>query len=211
MQPPFTPEEFFRVFHDYNVAAWPVQIVLILAALFALCCVIWNFEGKDRGASMSLAILWFWSGAVYQLYWLSELTAVAELFAVLWIAGAFLFYIFGVGDHQLRFMRVSGVRGIGGWSLVAYSLVGYPLLNLMLGHSIVDSPSFGLPCPTTLFTIGLLAFLDPPYPRLVFAAPVIWSLIGLQAALFLGVYADLALLPAAVFGIWLAVYNKRDK
>lgn len=37
MQVPFTSEEFFRVFHDYhdyNVAAWPIQIVLIVTALF---------------------------------------------------------------------------------------------------------------------------------------------------------------------------------
>lgn len=26
-------------------------------------------------------------------------------------------------------------------------------------------PTFGLPCPTTLFTIGLLAFVVSPYPR----------------------------------------------
>jgi hypothetical protein len=58
-----------------------------------------------------------------------------------------------------------------------------------------------LPCPTTLFTIGMLAFLLPPYPRSPLIVPVLWCLVGVQAALLLGVHQDLGLLVAAVVGI----------
>jgi hypothetical protein len=64
-------------------------------------------------------------------------------------------------------------------------------------------PTFGLPCPTTLFTIGVLAFLVVPHPRSPLAVPVLWCLIGFQAAFFLDVPQDLALLVAAALGMLL--------
>lgn len=62
-------------------------------------------------------------------------------------------------------------------------------------------PTFGLPCPTTLFTVGTLAFLAPGSPASVLVAPLLWSLVGVQAAFRLGVMPDLALLPAAIVAI----------
>ncbi len=58
--------------------------------------------------------------------------------------------------------------------------------------------TFGLPCPTTLFTIGVLAWLEAPYPRSVLAVPMLWCLVGVQAAFLLDMPADLALAPAAL-------------
>jgi Family of unknown function (DUF6064) len=62
-------------------------------------------------------------------------------------------------------------------------------------------PTFGLPCPTTLFTLGLFAFATPPYPRVALIVPVLWCLVGAQAAFLFGVHADLGLVVAGVFGI----------
>ena len=39
------------------------------------------------------------------------------------------------------------------------ALVAYPVLSAMLGREFPEMPTFGLPCPTTIFTLGLLAFL----------------------------------------------------
>jgi hypothetical protein len=70
-------------------------------------------------------------------------------------------------------------------------------------------PTFGLPCPTTLFTIGLLACLVPPYPRSTLVVPVLWCLVGAQAAFLLGVPQDLGLLVAAAVGAFLIVRARR--
>jgi hypothetical protein len=75
----------------------------------------------------------------------------------------------------------------------------------MLGRAFPQIPTFGLPCPTTIFTIGMLAFLSSPFPRYVFAIPIAWALVGTQAALLFGIYEDLGLLAAGLAGLWLAI------
>ena len=97
----------------------------------------------------------------------------------------------------------------GVWFLLAgvfaLSLVVYPVLSWIDGHPYPFTPTFGLPCPTTIFTIGVLAFLTPPYPRSVFIVPVLWCLVGGTAAFSLGVTQDLALVVAAVAGMVLFI------
>ena len=62
-------------------------------------------------------------------------------------------------------------------------------------------PTFGLPCPTTIFTIGLLCFAVPPTPRSPLIVPLLWCLVGAQAAFLLGVQPDLGLIAAGVVGM----------
>ena len=52
-----------------------------------------------------------------------------------------------------------------------------------------------------LFTIGVLACAVPPMPKPVLAVPVLWCLVGAQAAFLLGVPQDLGLLAAAALGL----------
>lgn len=59
-------------------------------------------------------------------------------------------------------------------------------------------PSFGVPCPTTLLTVGLLLGLEPGRLRGLFVVPLLWSLVGGSAAFLLGVRTDLMLLVGAV-------------
>jgi hypothetical protein len=56
-----------------------------------------------------------------------------------------------------------------------------------------------------IFTVGMLAFLRPPYPRRVFALPLVWIVIGSQAMLFLGMYEDVGLVAAGAAGLWFAL------
>jgi hypothetical protein len=69
-------------------------------------------------------------------------------------------------------------------------------------------PTFGLPCPTTLYTIGLLAFLVAPYPRSTFVVPILWSAIGAQAAFFTCVPQDLSLIVAELVGVALVIRSR---
>ena len=69
-------------------------------------------------------------------------------------------------------------------------------------------PTFGLPCPTTLFTVGLLAFLVKPYPRSVLVVPVFWCFMGSQAAFAFDVQADLGLIVAGAAGLVMIVKSK---
>lgn len=209
MKPPFSAEQFFEVFRLYNEAVWPMQIALNAAALAALALVFGRRGSAGRLASAILAALWAWMGIAYHLVYFRDINPAATLFGVLFLAGAAAFAWTGVLRGRLHFGPQRRLAGALGWALVAYALLVYPVLAALLGQRYPAMPTFGLPCPTTLFTLGMLAFLKPPRPVAVFVVPILWTLVGAQAALAFGVLEDVALLAAAAAGLWLAFEGRR--
>lgn len=201
---PFTVDQFFGVFVAYNQAVWPAQWVLGALALVALCLVVAKpVEWSSRAVSAILGALWLWLGLAYHLAFFAAINPAAYAFAAVSMAGGLALLWFGVVRGRLRFQFSLRGRGLMGLLLIAFALVAYPFWSMLAGHHYPAFPTFGLPCPTTLFTVGMLAFLVPPYPRAALVAPVLWCLVGVQAAFLLGVPQDLGLLVAAGVGLYL--------
>ena len=153
------------------------------------------------GVSVILTFLWGWMGLVYHLAFFASIRTPAYAFAVVLLDGALVFLWQGVIRRRLEFSWQGGTRGLMALLLVVYALVVYPAWSQFAGHPYLETPTFGLPCPTTIFTMGLLACLVRPCPRSVFIVPVLWSLVGVQAAFLLSVPQDLALAVVAVIGL----------
>jgi hypothetical protein len=62
-------------------------------------------------------------------------------------------------------------------------------------------PTFGVPCPTTIFTLGVLMWCLRPVPWSVLVVPVAWSVIATVAAVAFGVVEDFALPVAAALAL----------
>ena len=208
MQLPFTTEEFFGVFREYNEALWPAQVLLVGLALAAIVLVLRPRRWSGICISAILAILWTWLAVAYHLAFFARINPLAYVFSGISLAGALTFLWQGVIQRRLRFAWVGGGRVFVGAVLVVFALVFYPIWSWYGGHPYPYMPTFGLPCPTTLFTIGLLAFLVPPYPRSPFIVPILWGLVGAQAAFLLGVYQDIGLMVAAAVGTVLLLQSK---
>lgn len=202
---PFTVEQFFGVFRAYNQAVWPAQWVLVAAAVVALLLAARPNRWSSQAVAAILGLLWLWLGLAYHLAFFSAINPAAYAFAAVSVAGGLALLWFGVVRHQLSFRATRRLRAWWGWALVAFSLGVYPAWAVTAGHRFPEFPTFGLPCPTTLFTVGMLAFLVPPYPRWPLIAPVLWCFVGAQAAFFLDVPQDLGLLVAGVAGVFLLV------
>ena len=83
---------------------------------------------------------------------------------------------------------------IGIWAaLLVFALLIYPIWGTLAGHAYPALPSFGLPCPTTIFTIGVLALASSPSLRAILTVPILWSLVGSQAVFVVDVKPDLGL------------------
>jgi hypothetical protein len=119
--------------------------------------------------------------------------------------GALWFAWVGILKNKLKFSLHGGIRAWLSSLLIGFSLVIYPLLGFLFGHRYPAMPTFGLPCPTTIFTLGILLFAAVPFPRSVFVVPVLWSAIGSFAAFQLGVPQDYGLLIAGVIGLMAAI------
>ena len=205
MSLPFSAEEFFTIFREYNDAVWPSQLWLTAAALVATALVFWRRQWSGVVISGILGFLWAWLALAYHLAFFARINPLAYGFAILSLAGAIVFIWQGVIRRRLEFTWVGGARAYTGTVLVAFALVVYPVWSWRAGHPYPFMPTFGLPCPTTIFTIGLLAFLARPHSGSVFVVPVLWCLVGTTAAFFLGVTQDLALVVGGAAGVLLLV------
>ena len=196
MSLPFTHDQFLDVFAAYNSALWPATAILWLLTAGAIG---WFARGRVASRSIAglLAVHWLWSGAVYHLVYFAEINRAARIFGLAFILEAGLIGWFGVVRARLNF-HWSGARGVRGTLTVFFCICAlvYPVLGLATGLTWPRMPAFGVPCPTTLLTVGLLLSLQATGPRVVTIVPLLWCLIGGSAALLLGVVPDLALLLA---------------
>jgi hypothetical protein len=202
MQLPFTEDQFFDLFAAYNTMLWPALVALWLASAVASALLLSSRRPRHRWISALLAAHWAWSGLAYHAAFFTQINPAAWLFAALFVVQAALFVWWGVVQGRLSFAPWPNRWAAVAWVLIVYSLV-YPAINVVQHLSVSRIPTFGVPCPTTIFTAGLLMLATPrSWPLSII--PVIWSVVGGSAALLLGVHADYAL-PLA--GIALAAFS----
>jgi Family of unknown function (DUF6064) len=211
MRMPFTVSEFFDVFMRYNHAVWPMQIVLLALALASVLLTYARWRQRSRFIAWALGFLWIWTGLAYHFAQFASINPAARLFGTLCVVQGGLFFWMGARGPRLLFDRPAGRSGLIAWVLIAYALVVYPALNWVSGHGYMGSPTFGAPCPTTIFTIGLLWLVRRPIPKSVLVVPLIWSAIGGSAAFALGVRQDLGLVVAGLSGLWLLFGRRADR
>jgi uncharacterized protein DUF6064 len=195
---PFSQSEFFAVFAAYNSAVWPVQLLLVGFGVLVVGVALRPRPWSSRLASWILALLWMWMGLVYHFGFFRAINPAAGFFAAGFVLEAALLGVVGGARGRLDFHFQPTPQGFGGALLIGYALVGYPLLASLLGQQFPATPTFGLPCPTTIFTFGVLLWLRRPAPVSLLVIPLAWTVVGTAAALQLGVSEDFGLVVAGV-------------
>lgn len=189
---PFTSEAFVDVLAAYNTTLWPAVVALWVAS--ALACA-WLMSSSrrshDRWVSGLLALHWAWSAIAYHMTFFTRINPAAWPFAVLFLVQAALFVWSGLIKGDLSFRSSGTTWTFVGWALMLSALL-YPAITVVEHGSVVRAPTFGLPCPTTIFTAGVLMLTSSPRRSLAIV-PIVWSAIGGSAAFLLGVSADYAL------------------
>ncbi len=198
MNPPFIAEQFMNVFKSYNQTIFPMQIVLFLLAIFALYFVFRKNRFSDRIVSGILGLLWLWTGVVYHLIFFTRINNAAYIFAAAVILQGLLFLFAGSLQNRLIFRLHSDAYATTGWIFIFYALLIYPVLGGLMGHIYPYSPTFGAPCPTTIFTFGLLLLTVRTVPKYLLIIPLLWSFVGFSAALNFGFWEDTGLLLAGI-------------
>lgn len=192
MELPFTHDQFLDLFAAYNRALWPA--VAGLWAITALTVARWyaGAPGSPKLLSIVLALHWAWSGAVYHLAFFRSINPAATLFGIVFLVQAGFFLWRGIAGTGLVIKRGDSGWRIPGILLIVYAMA-YPALGIFFGLNVPRFPSFGVPCPTTLLTMGVLLLLSRTEARMLGVIPLLWALVGGSAAWLLQVRADLAL------------------
>jgi hypothetical protein len=209
MQLPFSELEFMDVFGSYNTALWPAAAALWVASLAVLSLVLCGHR-IDRVVSLLLAVHWAWAGIVYHFAYFAPINPAALLFGAVFLLEALLLGWAGLKREPIRYAHERTARHMVGVALAVYALA-YPFLAMTIVQPYPSTPTFGVPCPTTLFTIGFFFMSTPTFWRLA-AIPLLWTVIGGSAAVLLGVVTDFALLAAGIFLItYIAVHEVQKR
>jgi hypothetical protein len=210
MKLPFSLGDFLNVFKNYNQAIYPLQIAFYFFAFLSIYLLFTGNKNRNTTINITLSFFWLWIGVVYHIIFFSTINKAAYLFGALFIIQGMLFVIWGVYKNSLSFEYKNTANNIIGIILLFYSLIIYPVFGYQLGHIYPYSPTFGLPCPTTIFTFGILLLVNRRVPVFLLIIPLLWSIIGFFAALNLTIYEDWGLIFAGVISFALLLIGNKN-
>jgi hypothetical protein len=193
---PFTHDQFLDVFAAYHRALWPAAVAWWLVTLAVLWPMARRGPVASRGVALLLAGQWAWSAVAYHVGFFRAINPAAAVFAVGFLVQAGLFAAWGIAARRSVVTPSRTWRDVMAVVWIGYAMV-YPALGVLSGLSYPRMPTFGLPCPTTILTCGLLLLLPRGDAMRLGVIPLLWSMIGGTAAWRLGIPADAALPLAA--------------
>jgi hypothetical protein len=210
MNLPFTIDQFMEVFKTYNLAIWPTQIIAYLLGVAVLFLTFRPTAYSGRVISAILSCFWILNGAAYHLTFFSRINKAAFAFGALFILQGFFFFWTGVIRSNLSFRTRRDPSSLVGLLIILYALIIYPVLGYLLGHRFPSSPVFGVaPCPTTIFTFGLLLWLERKPSFWLLLIPIIWAIVGSSAVIVLGVREDIGLITSALLSVSILLLRGR--
>jgi hypothetical protein len=208
---PFTAEVYFSLFETYNAAIWPAQLIAYGLGIAVVVLTLRPVPAGGRIAFAVLSVFWLWNGIAYQLLHFLQINFAALGFAALFVLQGVLFAASALGGGRaLRFR--ADLFGWSGLFFCLFALAAYPLLAGLAGHGWPRAAMFGVaPAPMVIFTFGTLLMLESGVPLYFVAIPLVWSLAGGSAAVFLlRTPEDLSLLIAGIVGLGLLVWKSRS-
>lgn len=207
MRLPFTVDEFLGVFKDYNESVWPIPVLFFILAMLAVILLSKGNGSSNRIAMAILSLFWIWMGIVYHIIFFSAINKAAYLFGACFLIQGLIFLYVGVIKGRIKLEFSLNLSGIVALIFIVYALILYPLAGYAMGHVYPTAPTFGVPCPTTIFTFGILAFSVQRIPWYIITIPLLWSIVGFFAALNLSVKEDFGLAIAGVLFASILFFN----
>ena len=209
MKTPFTTEQFFSVFEQYNQAVFPAQLVIFLLALLCVALLHSKITFKDKLVGSFIGFLWIWTGAVYHIGFFAVINPIARIFGALFILEGLLI-LFSTFKNRLHFPVNHLVTDYLGYFFILFGGLLYPLIGLAIHIEPAQTISLGLPCPTGILTFGLFMLARKQFPMYLIIIPVLWAIVGLFAAINFGVYQDFMLIISAVSALFLIYAGKKN-
>ncbi|HEY3371943.1 MAG TPA: DUF6064 family protein [Prolixibacteraceae bacterium] len=208
MTTPFSIEQFFYVFEQYNLAVFPGQLIIAFLGLVGLVLLHSKAPFKNGFIGIFLGALWIWTGLIYHIEFFSKINQAAFLFGDLFIIQGLLI-LYNSFKDRFHFSFEPQLKDYAGYFFILFGLIIYPLIGLVSHGSLMKTISLGLPCPSVIFTFGFLILTKSHFPKYLLLIPSLWAIVGLSAVVNFGVYPDLMILISAISAIVLVGFRKR--
>ena len=202
--------EWYHRWTEYNPAVWPMQIITYMLAVGVIVLLFTKWKHSGRLIAGVIAFLWLWSGLVAIILFFGTVSSQYYFWGSLWIIQGMVFIYYGLLKPGFKFSFSKKITSYIGFLLILYALIIYPIIGILNGHGFPGGPIFGVaPCPVCIFTFGVFMMTRKRIPAYIFVFPLIWSLLGIYAAVKMNVFADLGMAIAGVTGTVFIVYNNR--
>jgi len=188
-----------------------MQIVAYLLGLIAIGSQFARVKEAPRLAWGILGFFWVWTGIAYHILHFSLINRAAYGFGILFVLEGILFWWVCATQPDIRVHPERNLCSLVGGVFILYAMLLYPLIGAWSGHGYPFWPGFGVtPCPTAIFTFGLLLWVKQRVPLNLLAIPFLWSLLGFSAAMSFGMREDYGLLIAGLVTGMLALWQHRS-
>jgi hypothetical protein len=194
------------VFGRGNAAIWPMQLVWYASAAAMIGLAFWPRRLASQLICLLAAAVFAWVGIVF----FGVIDSGMTIWVVAFLLEAILLLVAGLVRRDLVFAPRWNLSGVLGTVFMCYALVAYPIIEMLGGQPLRESPLFGLaPCVTVFFAFGLLLWARPPLPKYVLLLPLAWALQAAPSNLAMGHVADFPLI--LVGAVTAAVIIWRDR
>ena len=139
---PFTVEQFYGVFAQYNESVWPMQIALYAVAAAILLLALRARPADNRIISGLLALLLVWTAVAYFFVFFTRISVSGWIIGAVLLAGGLAIGWAGSIEDRIQFGQRRDLYGALGGVLIFYALVAYPLIGLAVGHRYPAMPTF---------------------------------------------------------------------
>ena len=200
----FSVEDFLSVLVPFNTTIWPLQIVVYLLVMASLFFSFKSYKYAQKIVLGILSVLWLFNGIVFSLIFWSTSHYFGYVFGISCIVQGLIF-LFGLKRLGLSTRAAGSIYSIIGIIFVLYAAIGYQVFGHFLGHIYPKFFPVGLvPCPTTIFTFGILLIMSEKIPARYYIIPLIIAFGGFFAA-FNGIYEDIGLIISGLLGTYLII------
>ena len=184
-----------------NAAVWPVHVIWYAGAAGMIVLALWPGWSRRR-ASQVICLLTgaylAWIGIAF-FGVLNPQMHLAWCWPAVFALVGLLFLVAGAVRGDLVIASRWDAASALGAAFIGYALLAYPAIGMLGGHQLSTLPVFGLaPCPTVIFTLGLLLWARPPVPTYLLPFLLAWCLGAATPDLSRGVVADVGMLVAGV-------------
>lgn len=193
----FSPRVYYRLLELHNLAVWPAHILTVLFGLAALYLLSSPGRSRDRFVFLALGAIWLWVAWSFLWHRYASINWAAAYVAPFYALEGLLIISIGSVRGALPFPADRKIPFLSGLALLAFSLVGYPLIAPGLGRPWLAAEVFGIaPDPTATAALAILALSRSRMRWLLMIIPFLWCMTS-GATLWTMDAADFFVAPVA--------------
>jgi len=206
----FSPRTYYRLIELYNLAIWPAQLAGMAIGLAIVALLIGKRRHHERIIAGLLASCWLWIALAFHYQRYVQINWAATWFAVAFACEALLLVAVGGLAGRLVLQRARGGTLWVATSIIAISILGYPLFAPLTGRPWTTAEIFGVAAdPTAVASVAVLALVRGRIRWLLLVLPVLWCAMAAATLWAMGAPEGWIVLVAGLLALWPALPGRR--